>query len=630
MLSPSLEASFTTHKHSFLLLDNLLDNIDDALVASDANFYITHWNKAAGRIYDIAAEEAIGVKRNVLLQYEYINCSFIEIVKELKKSGKWKGVLKFTKKDGTIIYLQSSATVLTNDDGDFCGYVAINRDITQQYLTEQSLQNFTSILHFLDESFLIVDTSMKVVFLSSKKNVLAFHNSDYKPGDHALKYIPGKERKEVFENYRKAFCGEVISHETESEDEIEARIYLHITYMPVKNNFGQVTHVAIIIKDLTHEKRMAFVEQKKREAEVQLSESRILFENFMENCPLPAWVTDEDGAMQYMNPTYLRDISVSKTDIGETIFQLFPKAHADEYFKNNKQVLQTGKAVTAIEHGKGTQESNVTYLITKFPLQYQEKKMVAGWAIDITEQIESQKHLEEMNAFKNKLFSVIGHDLRAPLTVINALGSLVGDDNDLWTKEDLIELFANIKTSAKKAMILLSELTIWGQSRMNRIDYQPKQTDLLTVIHSSVDYLQEMIQEKQITINFNVHPDSIAYADADMLKTVVRNLVSNAVKFSPAGSVVTLHTSLRDRDVYISVTDEGDGINAELKNQILRGTNNTSAYGTHGEKGLGIGLTLCKDFIEANKGIMMIHNNSAKGCTFAFSVPKFQDRLTIA
>ncbi len=603
--------------------EELLDSINDALIASDKYFIITNWNKAAERIYGIRAKDAIGRTRAELLQYEYMDSSSQELLKELKNFNKWKGILKFTKKDGTAIYLQSSASVVKDQWGEIAGYVAVNRDITHQYAAEQSLQNFTAVLSFLEESFLIVDRSRKVVFLSPKKNVQAFHQSDYKVGDPAMKYIPENQQEEVSENYNKAFSGETITHEAASDGEEAFRIYLNITYMPVKNNYGNVTHVAIIIKDLTEEKRAAFFEQKKKEAEENLYQSRRLFEDFMENCPLPAWITDEDGIMRYMNPNYIKEIFFTKEALGKNIKDLFPKTIADDYYTNNASVLKNNKAISVVEQAAKADGSSTTYLVSKFPLQYEQKRMVAGWAVDITEQVKAQQLLEESNQYKDKLLSVIAHDLRSPLTLISSLAQLVAGDAEAWSKEELLDFFNTVKTSNDKALNLLKELQLWGQSRQNRINRQPQQIDVSAVIYTSIEFLQEKLEEKNITVHYNLHPQAVAYADMDMVKTVIRNVVSNAIKFSPVQSAITINTSIAGNDISISIADEGAGIKEEIKNRILQGTNATSCYGTIGEKGTGLGLSICKDFIEANKGIMTISNNETKGMVFAFSLPEF-------
>jgi two-component system sensor histidine kinase/response regulator len=325
-----------------------------------------------------------------------------------------------------------------------------------------------------------------------------------------------------------------------------------------------------------------------------------------------------------MNPTYLKGLHFTKEDMGKNINLLFPKIIADNFYRNNLQVLTTQKSISAVEKLIGADGNVVTSLITKFPLQYKQQTMVAGWGINITEQVKMQQQLEEINTYKDKILTVIAHDLRSPLSVVSSIGELIGDDERAWSKEELLGFLENIQDCNNKALTLLKELTMWGQSRMNKVPYQPRQVDITGQIYGVIDFLKVMLHEKHITVDCQPLQGLVGYADLDMLKTVLRNLVSNAIKFSPLSSVITITTSVTDNDIYISIADEGIGINDEQKNRILKGTNSISSYGTNGEKGLGIGLSICKDFIEANKGVMTISPNAIQGTIFSFSLPRFK------
>ena len=616
-----METKEEIHFENRLYANELFTNIDDALIATDTHFVITHWNKAAERIYGITAKEAIGNNRENITKYEHISSSLVSIYYDLKTIGKWKGLLKFTRKDGVDIYLQSSSSAVKNDVDQVIGYVAVNRDITSQYMAEQSLEHFTAIMHSLDASFLIVNRDMKVVFLSPRKRIKEFQNSNYKIGDDAFKYIPDRHLKEVAINYTKAFTGETICHETDSGGDEANRVYQEITYLPITNSYNYVTHVAIIAKDLTDEKRLAVIEKKQREMEKQLFHSRVLFENFMQNSPMPAWVTDEDGMMRYMNLTYLKATSFTQKDIGKSIYDLFTKEDADLYKANNAEVLKSNRAIEVQEQVLGSDHKVRTYCNIKFPMHFHGKMMVAGWALDITTRNNIQTELEEANNFKTKLLSVISHDLRSPLTSTTALTSLVEENGDSFTKEELLEFMGLIKKGNKKTLSLLDELRVWAQTKTNKVSYEPKVVNVSDLIYSSVDFLQNSLTEKETQVTYDLQPGITAMADADMVKTIVRNLVSNAIKFSPFSSTITICSHVADNEVMISVSNEGEGIEEEIQKRILEGTNSISTYGTNGEKGIGLGLTICKEFIDLNKGRLAIQNLETKGCIFSFTLP---------
>ncbi len=610
--------------------EELLESIDDALITTDKDFRITHWNKAAERIYNITAEKALGSNIRDIVTYDFLGTTNEKAVAHLQTFNKWKGVVKYTKDDLTELYLQSSVSLVKNESGEATGIIALNRDVTQQYMAEQSLANFTAILAFLDESFLIFDKNLIVVFENQKQNLRDLYHSDYKKGDHLIKYLPESLHESVTKKYQRALAGESFSTEVESEGEPEAKVYMHITYMPVRNAYNIVTHAAVIIKDLTEAKRLAIAERKQKEAQALLDESRVLFEEFMDNCPMPAWITDENGVRHYMNPKYLETTNITTESMGKKLDYMFTKEMAESYAEKNRSVLNCNKAMETMEHLMLPDGNKATFLTTRFPILYKGKQMVAGWATNVTEQIKIQLELQETNDYKDKILSVIGHDLRSPLSVVSSLSWLVAEEADHLSKDEMVKYFSHVKISNDKAMQLLQELLVWAQSHNNRVSCEPKLTDVPSIIRSSVSFLQEQLDKKSIKVSFNLQPNAIAFADENMLRTVVRNLLSNAIKFSPDFSTITVSALLETNEIKVCVADEGIGIEEGMKNKILAGKNAASTYGTNGETGTGIGLSICKAFIVSNKGELNIDNNSGKGTVFSFGVPKFDFAADVA
>lgn len=618
-----MTADFTgADSKDVLYYQALLEGIDNVIISTDTNFIIQTWNTAAEKIYNVPASEAIGKRTTDVMQHEYINATDDEVIKKLVKENHWNGLVKVVNnvKD---IFLQTEFTIVKNTSGKKIGYIGISRNITDEIKTKKSLQNFVSVLMQLEESFLIVDKDYKISFACPKNNVENFFNSNYKAGDDALKYIPQKYLEEVKTAYQRAFNGETINYDAESDD--EPKLYVNVTYSPLKDDFGNIISVCVIVKDLTAQKEMEFLEQKKNSVEKNLYESRQLFEEFMENSPLLAWVVDADGVIQYMNERYLKLFDPFEKTVGKNKFELYSKEIAEAFLANNKIVLETGNIVETIEQGRHPVESK-TFKTIKFPIRYKERNMVAGWAVDITEQITAQENLLQLNQHKNKLVSIIAHDLRAPLGVNASFLRTIIKEYETYSREELLESIEIISKSFSQCYELVDELLRWGRTQLEHIKFNPLPVNIQTEILKVTDNLLDQVNRKGIRLETDFNFCGDVLADADMFAIVLRNFITNAIKFSHLNSVIKIATDLIADKVRVSVTDKGVGMNDELVKKLLEKLNYESEFGTKGEKGTGLGLIIAKDYIEQNGGKLGIESKVGEGSNFSFTVPIYKNQ----
>jgi PAS domain S-box-containing protein len=600
----------------------LLAGIDDVVISTDTNFIIQTWNIAAEKIYNLPASEAIGKRTTDVMQHKYINATDEEVIKKLVKENHWNGLVKVVN-SAEDIFLQTTFSIVKNTNGKKIGYIGISRDVTDEIKTKKSLQNFVSVLMQLEESFLIVDKNYKVSFACPKKNVQNFFNSDYKAGDDAFKYIPQTYLKEIKKAYQRAFAGETINYDIESDG--EPKLYFNITYSPLKDDFGNIISVCVIIKDLTDQKEIEFLQEKKNAVEKNLYESRLLFEEFMENSPLLGWVADAEGVIHYMNQRYLKSFEDSEEIIGKNILELYPKKLAEEYLANNKTVLETGSIVETIEEDRQPSQLKA-YKTIKFPIYYKGCSMIAGWAVDISDQITAQENLLQLNQHKNKLLSVIAHDLRAPLGVnASFLKSLI-KDFETYSAEELLESIQIISKSFMQCYELVDELLRWGRIQLEHIKFNPLPITIQTEILKVTDTLLEQANRKKVCIETEFNFCGDIFADADMFAIVLRNFITNAIKFSHLNSTIKITTELINDKVKVNVIDNGIGMKDELVKKLLEKLNYESEFGTKGEKGTGLGLIIAKDYIEQNGGKFSIESKVGAGSNFNFTVPVYNNQ----
>jgi signal transduction histidine kinase len=241
--------------------------------------------------------------------------------------------------------------------------------------------------------------------------------------------------------------------------------------------------------------------------------------------------------------------------------------------------------------------------------------------ISVIELNQSVLKLKELNAVKDKLFSIIGHDLRGPIGGFKSLIELLISDYDLSDTNSLIEILQMIQKSANSTYDLLENLLAWARSQRNEIVYAPEEIKLQNIVSLTIELFTELTQNKGISLINNIPENTVVFADKNMLMTVLRNLISNAIKFTPNGKQILIATNQIDTEQMITIKDEGTGISPENLLKLFKNTEHLTTYGTNGEKGSGLGLLLCKDFIEKHNGKIWAESELGKGSTFKFTLP---------
>lgn len=231
------------------------------------------------------------------------------------------------------------------------------------------------------------------------------------------------------------------------------------------------------------------------------------------------------------------------------------------------------------------------------------------------------KGLTELNSTKDKLFSIISHDLRGPFSGFIGLAKGLINDTEKLTKEEISEYGSAIFITAKKLYGLLNNLLEWAKLQSGSLKTEPVQLNLYDEINDITNLFSSAISEKSLCIINEVQRDAIVYADKQMLSTVLGNLVSNAIKFSNTGGNIKIETSYNNGKITTMVTDNGIGMVPEMLDKIFRIDSSVTTIGTNGEEGSGFGLKLCKEMVEKNGGTIYAKSTLGEGSTFIFTTP---------
>jgi signal transduction histidine kinase len=233
--------------------------------------------------------------------------------------------------------------------------------------------------------------------------------------------------------------------------------------------------------------------------------------------------------------------------------------------------------------------------------------------------------LQAINAEKDKFFSIIAHDLRGPLSAFVAATQIITEEVQSMSIEAIRDITDSMKTSATNIYSLLENLLEWSRLRRGGMDFIPAKLNLKKKIVECIEVLSESAHKKRIEIEISVPNELEVMADNHMFESVIRNLISNAIKFTVAGGKVIISAfPNNDHSIEVKISDTGIGMTPELKNKLFQISEKTNRPGTDGEPSTGLGLLLCKEFIEKHEGKIWVESEVGKGSTFSFSIKPFK------
>jgi signal transduction histidine kinase len=234
---------------------------------------------------------------------------------------------------------------------------------------------------------------------------------------------------------------------------------------------------------------------------------------------------------------------------------------------------------------------------------------------------ESEKNLMELNATKDKFFSIISHDLKNPFSSVLSISELMVERFDDADREDHRAGFQKIHQSLKHLLNLLENLLTWSRSQRGKIKHHPVRFNLTALIQENINLHKTLAEKKGIILAYPSVDEVYAYGDRDMINSVIRNLMTNAVKFTGRDKKVEVKVDTGYQEIRVSFIDEGIGISNENLKKLFRIDEKFKSTGTEGEKGTGLGLIICREFVEKNGGEISVQSKLGEGSAFSFTIP---------
>ena len=234
---------------------------------------------------------------------------------------------------------------------------------------------------------------------------------------------------------------------------------------------------------------------------------------------------------------------------------------------------------------------------------------------------QSENELKLLNAAKNKFFSIIAHDLKNPFHTVMGYSYLLSNDYDNFSEDERRKFAADIHQSTNNIFRLLQNLLEWSRSQTGRLTFNPREIEFKQVIDNAVSVLLSLAEQKDIAIQLTYDDNLTLFADPQMIETVLRNLINNAIKFTPESGKIEITAMQADGQINLCVKDSGVGISQEDIQNLFRIDSTVKRKGTNNEDGSGLGLILCKEFVYKNNGHIWVESSPGEGSSFFFTVP---------
>jgi len=366
----------------------------------------------------------------------------------------------------------------------------------------------------------------------------------------------------------------------------------------------------------------------RKKAEIALKTSEARWKFALEGAKDGVWDWNLITSEVYFSPQWKTMLGFEDHEITASLDEWSKRVHPDDlakcyadiqlhldgknpFYSNIHRVLcKDGSFKWILDRGK----------ISEFDVNGKPIKMI-GTHTDLTEMVEMEKQLIQLNADKDRFMSIIAHDLRSPFNAILGFSELVLKNfaqNDFSKIEKYLTL---LNKSASKAYDLLNNLLDWARSQTGRINFNPEKCNLYDIVVENIFYVDEIARKKFIDISFNIQKNFHVWCDKNMIDTILRNLITNAIKFTQTGGKIRIIAVKIENFIIVTVKDNGIGIKPDTLKKLFDITQKVSTEGTNKETGTGLGLLLCKEFIEKHNCKIWVESEEGKGSDFMFTLP---------
>jgi len=606
------------------LLDNeekyrmLIESQGEGITEVDLKEVFTFSNPAADSIFGV--NDGLAGKK---LQNFMTTEDFERIKKEskLRKKGEISTYeLPIISADNIEKTILVTASPKFNKKGKYIGSFGIFRDISETKRIEQALKDseerFKLLTELTQEGILIHDNGFVIDFNPSLLNLLGYKNEDEIVDRNVFAYIDPEFHDFTLQKMKENYIG---SYEVNL-------IHKSGDIIPTEVNTSRVTinnKILIVVSVRDLRKRKAI------EKEIQQLSAAVI------QSPMSIVITNLDGKIEYVNPHFTKATGYTMLEaIGQNPRILSSGKTTKEEYRIMWETILAGEVWEGEFHNKRKDGSTYLEYAIIGPIKNDKGEIISFLALkeDVTKRRAdqealkiSEKELRASNITKDKFFSILAHDLRGPIGNIMQLAGFLNENYSNLSPEKIEEYVKHLAEVSVNTYDLLDNLLTWSRVQLNKVDFSPKNFNLNKLVQNTIEILNQNLIKKDITCANNIDIKFSPYANEGSVEVIIRNLISNAIKFTPRGGKIVLSAFVKIKDknkfLEICIEDTGIGIPADKIKQLFELDSDYSTEGTDHEKGTGLGLLLCKEFVEKNGGNIWVTSKEYKGSKFFFTLP---------
>ena len=621
------------------LFDELLDNSKESIVLIDENLKIYEWNHATEKITQITREEAEGKNFKEVMpailpkigKNEHLKDFLLNIVKDffVRKDSRLLNKpihLGISNKRNEKKYIKTLITILEKNNKTYLSF--ISKDITEETLFQRTVHQNEKHLNILFNNDAIGIAMSKPDGDLYKANEKFIEITGYSFNElknlKLLDLIHPDDQETEIELFEKTKTEKgkkySLKKRLKQRDGYTLWVRSHVNFQWSSDK--QLEMIVIFLEDISSQKQ----------AEDALLESEKKYRFIAEKASDIIYSISLDRKITFYNRVAERLFEVPVEELAKHEYSHFLLPKDKELAKKLHQERLAGKKSSIFRHALKTPKGKVVHLeFSVNPLFDDNKNVIGslGIARDITAKVnaeeklnEKNNQLEELVKTKDKLLSIIAHDLRDPFNVLIGFSEIILEQYNELSDHDKNRYIQQINAAANSGYNLLNNLLDWSKAQSHKINYTPQEINLNKTIHSIIHNLKNSALAKNVKIIFSPTSEIKVHIDDTMLKTVLRNIISNAIKFSYKNAEVIISVEENPENYLINIKDFGTGIKKDELEQIFNKNINFTKPDTEYEKGTGLGLIICKEFIQQWGGNLTIETEYGNGSTFSFSIPK--------
>ncbi len=424
-------------------------------------------------------------------------------------------------------------------------------------------------------------------------------------------------------------------------------IWLQIALSVVQRSYDEVPYGVAIIEDITQRRR----------AELAVAESEKKFFTIFRETQSPVVITDlKTGVIADINQAFEEALGYTREEVlGKETSEIDLFSANDEKVFNKYLIEQREIKNAEIKINKQNGEDGF-FIVSSSIVEIERNEFVLTTMHEITERViaeekiktfnqQLQKNkaelekksnelssltesLKDLNASKDKFFSIIAHDLRSPFSALLGISDFMNQHIDELTHDEVKDFSSHLNRSLNGIFKLVENLLQWSRMQSGRIDFEPVKFNLSSLTDEIFELYKQSFKSKNISVVKNYDDELSVFADRNMINTVLRNLISNAIKFTHSNGKIIITAEEKDDFIEVCVADNGIGIGNEDKKKLFKIDETITTEGTENEKGTGLGLVLCKEFVEKNGGKIWVKSALGKGSQFIFTLPVCNEKKT--